>query len=255
MSEAPARGNDGTASTPDRGQLEAVLALQDLDVRLQQLRHRRDHLPEREAVAKVDADLSALRAEHAALEAERARLAGERDAFDGEAAAAGARVAAIEARLRSGAAGSFRDQEAMAAEIASLSRRRRELEDHELEVMEQLEPIELAFAALSARRSALDADREAAVAALSSAATAVAAELASAEAERPPLADALEADLRRTYDALAARLGGVAVARVVHGTCEGCRLSLSAAELDQLRHGGSGRLRCEQCGRILVALG
>lgn len=255
MSEAPARGADGAAAAPDRGQLEAMLALQDLDVRLQQLRHRRDHLPEQEAVTKVDAALSALRAEHDTLEAERLRLAGERDAFDGEAAAAGARIAAIEARLRSGAAGSFRDQEAMAAEIASLNGRRRELEDHELEVMEQLEPVELALAALSARRSALDAERAAAEAEFSRAAAATDAELAAAEAERPPLADALEPGLRRTYESLAARLGGVAVARVVHGTCGGCRLSLSATELDQLRHGGSGRLRCEQCGRILVALG
>lgn len=248
-------GSPGPGAAPDRAQLEALLALQDVDVRVQQLRHRRAHLPEGEPVAKADAALAALQAEHDTLEAERSRLAGQRDAFDGEVAAVGGRIAAIEARLRSGSAGSFRDQEAMAAEIASLTGRRGELEDEELAVMEELEPVELALAALAARRAALEDERKAAVAALDAAATAADVELAAALGERPPLADALEPGLRRTYEDLAARLGGVAVARVVHGTCDGCRLSLSATELDQLRHGGSGRLRCEQCGRILVTLG
>lgn len=254
MTDASARDLAGTAGTPERAQLEALLALQDLDVRLQQLRHRRANLPEREPLAKADAARSALRAEHDTLEAERARLAGQRDALDGEAAAVGSRIAAIEDRLRSGAAGSFRDQEAMAAEITSLATRRRELEDRELEVMEELEPVELAVAALAARRQALEEERAAAEAAFSRAAAGADAELEAALAERGPLAEAVEPGLRRTYEDLAARLGGVAVARVVHGTCDGCRLSLSATELDQLRHGGSGRLRCEQCGRILVSL-
>lgn len=254
MTDASAGELAGPAGAPERAQLVALLALQDLDLRLQQLRHRRANLPEREPLAKADAARSALRAEQATLAVERSRLAGQRDALDGEATAVGSRIAAIEDRLRSGSAGSFRDQEAMAAEIASLGARRGQLEDRELEVMEELEPVELALAALAARQEALDEERAGAETALARAAAAADAELEGALAERPLLAEAVEPGLRRTYEELAGRLGGVAVARVAHGTCEGCRLSLSAAELDQLRHGGSGRLRCEQCGRILVSL-
>ena len=42
---------------------------------------------------------------------------------------------------------------------------------------------------------------------------------------------------------------GVAVARVVHGTCEGCRISLSTAQLQRAR--GESLERCGNCGRIL----
>lgn len=237
------------------GQLEALLALQDLDVRIQQLRHRRAHLPEREAVARADAALAAAQAEHDTFELERSRLAGQRDALDQEAGALGSRIEVIEARLRSGAAGSFRDQEAMAAEVTSLGRRRNELEDSELSVMEELEPVEAALAAVAGRRASLEEDRRAAAEAYESAAAAADDEVAAAEAARPPLAGEVEPPLLATYDRLAERLGGVAVARVIHGTCDGCRLSLSATELDQLRRGGSGRLHCEQCGRILVLPG
>jgi predicted nucleic acid-binding Zn-ribbon protein len=238
---------------PDRRQLEALLELQDLDIRIEQLRHRRANLPEREKLAAVDAALGALWAEREALSAERARLVAQRDGFEKEAFAATARIEAIEARLES-AATSFRDQEAMAAEVASLRRRRDEIEDRQLGAMEELEPIELALSALDARRAGLEEERREAQEAFSRAIEAADAAIKAALEERGVLAEAVEPQLRATYEALARRLGGVAVARVVHGTCEGCRLSLSATELDQLRHGGSGRLRCEQCGRILVAV-
>lgn len=237
----------------DRSDLEALLALQDLDVRLQQLRHRRANLPERQALAAADAALAALQAEHDVLEEDRSRLAGQRDALDDEAGATRSRIAAIEDRLRSAAAGSFRDQEAMATEVAALVRRREEIEDHELSVMEELEPVELALGELAARRRSLAGDRLAASEAYRVSATAAEEELAAAEAARGPVAAGLEPGLLATYERLAERLGGVAVARVVHGTCDGCRLSLSATELDHLRHAGSALAHCEQCGRILVA--
>ena len=54
----------------------------------------------------------------------------------------------IEQRLRSGRAGSYRDEQAMGEEAASLARQRRELEDQELEVMEALEPLDQELAGL-----------------------------------------------------------------------------------------------------------
>ena len=56
-----------------------------------------------------------------------------------------------------------------------------------------------------------------------------------------------------SYDGLRARMGGVAVARLRNGTCEGCHLALSAMELDRIRHAPADELcHCEECGRILV---
>ena len=60
-------------------------------------------------------------------------------------------------------------------------------------------------------------------------------------------------ELRTEYERLRARLGGIGVARIIHGTCSGCNLSLSSTELDHIRHGGvTDIFHCEQCGRILA---
>jgi len=243
---------DQLGSEVARGQLEALLALQDLDVRLQQLRHQRANLAERQALARADEALARLQAEREVLDQDHGRLAAERDVLDSEASALSDRILAIEDRLRSGATGSYRDQEAMSAEIASLARHRSEIEDRELSVMEQLEPLEAARAELAARHAALEADRQAGLDAYRLAAAAADDELAAAAAGRPALVDAVEPALLDTYLKLAGRLEGVAVARVLHGTCGGCRLSLSATELDRLRHDTAHLVYCEQCGRILV---
>jgi len=44
---------------------------------------------------------------------------------------------------------------------------------------------------------------------------------------------------------------GSAVARVVQGTCEGCRLSLSSAQLQRSR--SADMEKCANCGRILFS--
>ena len=75
-------------------------------------------------------------------------------------------------------------------------------------------------------------------------------------AQRPGAVQAVPQPLLTAYDRLRSRLGGVAVARLVGGRCDGCHLSLPAMELDRIRHQSAGSLEtCEQCGRILVIAG
>ncbi len=82
---------------------------------------------------------------------------------------------------------------------------------------------------------------------------AIDAELADLGRRRAELAELVPDDLRATYDRLRARLGGVAVARLVGNHCDGCHLTLSAVELDRIRHLPDTELvTCDHCGRILV---
>src|SRR2546423_279049 len=79
------------------------------------------------------------------------------------------------------------------------------------------------------------------------------AELAGERAKRPADEAAVPEALRSTYEQLRKRLGGVGAARLQHGSCSGCHLTLSATELDQLKRQPEDALvYCEQCGRILV---
>lgn len=233
--------------------LETLLALQDEDVRAGQLRHRLAHLPEAQVLAELEGRIARLGATLAETAARREEVAGRRDALEAEAAQVGQRIDRIEQQAQLGGASSFRDQEAMAIEVEALRQRRRQIEDHELEAMEEIEPLEAEVSRLELEREELAGAASAARSNLDRAAAEVQAELAQVIQRREPLAAALPANVRAEYERLSARLDGVAVARLIAGMCDGCHLRLPAQEIDQIRHAPPGAVfHCDQCGRILV---
>jgi predicted nucleic acid-binding Zn-ribbon protein len=246
----------GMSATEADGQpspLALLLAVQALDLAADQLSYRRRELPERAELARLDSTLAGLLGRLAELQAQHDEMAANQERLDHQVDMLTSRMAAIEARLNSGGAASFRDQEAMANESASLARQRRLLEDQELEIMEALEPVD---AELAAVRTQLDAEEEArsvATAALEASEVALDGERSVVAAERQSLAAGLPPDLAAVYERLRAKLGGVGAAKLVDGTCSGCHLKLPARERDQIQHSAEGTIfYCEQCGRILV---
>jgi predicted nucleic acid-binding Zn-ribbon protein len=78
-------------------------------------------------------------------------------------------------------------------------------------------------------------------------------EISGVEAARVGVQQELPADVVEMYEGLRTGLGGIAVARLEHGTCGGCHLSLPSAELERIRHlPPESTAHCEECGRILV---
>src|SRR5918996_1241928 len=78
-------------------------------------------------------------------------------------------------------------------------------------------------------------------------------QLAGARADREAAAADVPAELWPEYDKLRGRLGGVAIARLVGPTCQGCHLALSAVEVDRIRKLPLDEaVYCEECGRLLV---
>ena len=71
-------------------------------------------------------------------------------------------------------------------------------------------------------------------------------------AARDDAASGVPAALLATYEQIRARAHGVGVARLVGGTCQGCRLSIPATEVDRIQRGVPGESRCDNCGAILV---
>jgi predicted nucleic acid-binding Zn-ribbon protein len=231
---------------------ETLLALQEADLRIDELVARRRTLPERTALHAVEAEAAALERRSRELAARREQRAAHERSLAASAGELGSRISLIQSQVASGRV-SYRDQEALADELASLARRREELEDEELSDLTELDEIEQEAHGIAAQRPVLVARHRAARSALAAAEQALDAALGEACQSREAIARQLPAALLAEYDALRARLGGAVVARVTRGACAGCHLSLPATQADRLRHADPGTIsRCEHCGRLLV---
>jgi predicted nucleic acid-binding Zn-ribbon protein len=233
--------------------LHALLEVQAHDTRLDQLRHQLAGLPERTQRDEAAEAVSAVEGRIAAATAERDELARQQKRIDDEVELLKEKRTGFDQKLYGGTVSNPRELQDLQDEIDSLSRRITQLEDDELEVMEQVEPVE-------AQLSALAADLEAARAALVDAevryATAASELEAATAAEEQVRAGAIEpvpADLLAQYERLRGGLGGVGIARLVGSQCGGCHLGLSAMEVARIRKLPAGEIaHCEECGRILV---
>jgi uncharacterized protein len=232
---------------------EDLLAVQDLDLAIDQLRHRRTHLPERAELKQVEAQRAALATEHAGAVAARDEVATRQAGFERDIAASEGRIAEIDKRMYSGEVSASKDLQAMATEIEHLKARVSKLEDSALEAMDEREPLDAAVADLEARDAALVELGERLRTAIGEAEAAIDAELATEVGQRADVAAVVPEDLLVEYERLRTRLGGIGAARLEHGTCMGCRMKLPATEIDRIKHQPPDALvHCDQCGRILV---
>jgi len=233
--------------------LDSLLALQDLDTAVDQIRHRREHLPARAELAAARAERTVLAARRAEQAAARDEVAGRQAALEAELTATEQRARAVSARLYGGSVSASRDLQALAAELDALRARASGLEDEVLAALEEREPLDAAVDALDTEDAVL-AEREAALAAAAAGAEAeLDAELEALGGQRQAAAASVPPDLLATYERLRARLGGIGAARLEGTRCGGCHLELPATEIDRIRHLPEDALvTCDHCGRILV---
>lgn len=233
--------------------LERLLEVQDLDTAIAQLHHRKAALPERQALASLDAALKDNARRAADAESTRAELVARQAALDAEIATTTARRETIEQRMYSARGAPARDLQAMDDEVRHLRQRKDQFEDAELEIMVALEPVDAELATLAAERAQVGAHAEALRAALAAAEAEIDDAVSVQVAAREAADGQLPSDLKERYDALRTRLGGTGAARLVGNRCSGCHLELPSMEVERIRHLPPGTAAtCEQCGRILV---
>ena len=195
-------------------------------------------------------------AQRQTLSVELTRLLGARDDITAELARIESDVAVVDARAardaeRLAATTSAKDAQGLEHEIASLAKRKSDLEDAELELMERLELAEADVASQQALIAATN-DEGARLSAEGKDAVADAtARYDAAARDRAAIAGALPADLVALYDRLAARGPGAGLLR--ERTCEGCRMVLAGTDLQTIRQAAEDDVvTCPECGCILV---
>jgi len=200
-----------------------LLDLQAIDTRLAQLAHRAKTLPQRAALATLDAEAESLRARRVEqtglLEDARAELG----RVESDVALVETRMARDRARLQSSS--SVKDVAGLESELVGLRRRLGDLEDVQLSVMERVEEFETASAAATAeaadlerRTSDVRTERDAAMSEIDAGRTA-------ASADRAALVGGLPAELVALYERQRARYGfGASLLRGGVSSASGVRL-------------------------------
>jgi predicted nucleic acid-binding Zn-ribbon protein len=234
---------------------QKLLTLAAEDVALTQLAHRRRNLSEAAAVevaAEAERELSAslVRAETEARD-----LAREVTRLEGDVDVVRQRAARDQQRMDTGSLPA-REVTALQHEMESLARRKGDLEDQELELMERQEA---ADAALTAAREGLEtarAERERAEQLRDDALADLAESTTRHEGARAEAAGGIPAPLLSLYDRIRAQTGTTGAALLKARQCQGCRMELNGRELAAVRNADPHEVvRCENCGRILVRTG
>lgn len=234
-------------------QQRRLVDLQQVDTAIRQLQHRRANLPEQKALDENADTLARVSAEYGTARDTMDRLAAQQKRYEDEIATLDARRKSEEGRMYSGTIVSPKELEALRNEISSLKARKNDLEDALLEVMEQREDLDSLVTSLADRQRELRAEVDDLTAARDAAAADIDAELASHQRERETIAADIPDDVVAYYEELRARMDGHGVAELRDRACTGCRLELTAADIEEVRADAARRIaRCPNCGRILV---
>jgi predicted nucleic acid-binding Zn-ribbon protein len=235
------------ASPADQNEL---LRLQAADTRLAQLAHALKNLPQAAELAKLQPEVEALRARWIAATGELEDARAELKRVESDVELVEARVKRDTDRVQQSA--SVKDVQALEAELASLAKRKDDLEEIELTVMERVEGLEEALAAVEAERAELGSRVEALEAQRDEEAAKLDAQRAAAAADRATIAEALPADLVELYERQRARYG-IGAAALVRGVSMGSNVKLTESDLSEIRRAAADEVvLCPDSGAILV---
>ena len=158
------------------------------------------------------------------------------------------KLTATEDKLYSGSIGSPKELANLQHEVDGLKTRRSKLEDEALDIMEQVELATASVATISSQLKTVEAEWQSQQQQLSADMEQLKAVLSNLKHKRQTLSAEIDPRAVELYHELKEKKG-TAVAKVEQGICRGCRISLSATELQRARSGSL--TQCSSCGRIL----
>ena len=229
-----------------------LLELADLDAELGRLDHRRRGLPEVTELSRLEARVGELRDALVATETELGDLSREQNRAERDVDQVRTRIERDRARLDAGQVSAARELASLQSEIENLHRRQGDLEEVVLELMERRETLESHRDELTTERDGLGGEMAEVAARRDATFKEIDEQAAKASDQRASIAAEVPADLLGLYDQIR-KSKGVGAAMLRAGRCEGCHLSLNAADLNVIRASAPDEVvRCEECRRILV---
>ena len=240
--------------------MKAIPEDQNLLIELQQIDSAIDHakirlfqLPEREQIAAIHKRLENTAVELTVVETELADVTIELRRSEVEVEQVTVRMVKDEARLAAGA--SAKELEQLQHEIVTLSTRKAELEDGELEIMMKHDAVKKRVDELLNDQVGLKTLESELNSRLETGMSAISQEIAIKKVERDSVAPKIDTPLLELYEKIRASAHGIGAALLVGNECKGCNLAINAIEMERIKTLEPNEvLRCEECRRILVRI-
>jgi uncharacterized protein len=230
-----------------KAELQQLIALQNLDSTIRKLEKDQQALPERRAEIEREFDQRAF--EIRALENRRDEAKHTRARLENEVVEQRGRAERAERNLMSS-----KKQDEYTAAIREADAARKQISALETQILEQLESLEQAEAALNERAdeiASLNSDREARLKAFDDESVTIGERLVTARKERDEVFANLPKAMSGMYARIKARIrDGVAVAEARNRSCTACFMSLRPQVMAEIRR-GEEVITCDNCGRIL----
>ena len=233
-----------------KAELQKLIALQNLDTSIRRLEKEQQAVPERRAEIEREFDQRAF--EIRGLETRRDEAKHTRARLENDIVEQRGRAERAERNLMSS-----KKQDEYTAAIREADAARKQISALETQVLEQLEQLDQAEAALNERAAeiaTLNSDREAKLKAFDDESGTIGDRLAAARKEREELFAALPKPMSALYARIRARIrDGVAVAEARNRSCSACFMALRPQVMAEIRR-GEDVITCDNCGRILYVV-
>ncbi len=224
-----------------------MTSLQAVDQKLRSKDLKADEL--RRQLSDLDAELSSARQALAECQEEKAPVDGRRKEI--EAQLADHETWVKERRMRLNRIRNEKEAAAARREIDAYREINHALEEELLGLMEKVEGLENREKQLTEQITGLEGRKADLVDAVSGQLEELTKTIVKERKARDRMAAGLDARLRKQYETIFARRGGLAVVEVRDGACQGCHMRLAPQLVNELQR-NTGVMLCPSCNRILV---
>lgn len=228
-----------------------LLQLQQIDTEIDKLEARKENLSEKSNYEKSLTDLMETQKELTKKIKEQESEGKKQNKLEGELERISFKVKAEEDKLYSGKIQNPKELMSIQEEIKMLQRERDELETAYLKELDMVEQLEKEVKLLDGQEKKFSVRTDELKAAYDEVSGEIDRKLAEQDKKREEIVAGIEEDTYRLYERLRKEKGGVAVALVKNGVCQGCGVEISTEEED-LMFKEERLWRCEHCKRILL---
>ncbi|MEI7419933.1 MAG: hypothetical protein WCK24_03640 [Actinomycetes bacterium] len=227
----------------------ALLRLAEVDLEIAQIKHEITSAIESKELETLRNDLASVAGELISARTTVENLEANQKRIDDDLHLVEARIARDKDRLNQ--TSSPKDAVGIQSEIESLTRRKNELEDTELEVLAELEDAEKILKVISERRDGINTAMNEIQAEIQAKVDELKSRGRKLTSDKEILVGKISAEVLAAYELLAKRQ--IAVGQVVNRSCSACRMGLTASAIDVLSSLAEDEIgHCPECQAMMV---